>query len=182
MGKQSHIKDSTEERSRRQKLLGLIIWLLVIFTGVAFGAGMYEARVEIPQWLGTIDGTMVWNASEAKAADPGLHFWAFVTTGPITLLTLLSALFVWKSQGSVRRWWLVVLVFLLIDRTMTFGYFIPTMIELMSGKMGALDAVQTAQQWSNLNGVRLVASGASFLAAIKLLSEFYKQMYTRTPR
>jgi hypothetical protein len=180
MGERTLVKNSTKRQSTNQRSLKLIVWLLVIFTGIAFGAGVYEARVEIPQWLGTVDGVITWKATVAKAADPGLHFWAFVTTGPITLLTLLSALFVWRSQGYVRRWWLVVLTFLLIDRTMTFGYFIPTMVELMSGKMSPADAVATAQQWSNLNIVRLVASGASFLAAIKLLTEFYKQAVPST--
>lgn len=159
----------------RKTLLTCVAWLLVIFTGVAFGAGAYEARVQVPQWFATVDGTTVWQAAMAKAADPGLKFWAFVTTGPITLLTLLSAVLVWKTRGPIRRWWFVVLAFLLIDRAMTFGYFIPTMVELMSGKMAEVDATQTAQQWQNLNVVRLVASGASFLAAIKLLTEFSRQ-------
>jgi hypothetical protein len=152
--------------------LKVLVWLLVIFTGVAFGAGMYEARVEVPQWFSVVDGATVWQSEIAKAADPGLKFWAFVTTGPITLLTLLSIIFVWKTKGSVRRWWLIMLAFLLIDRAMTFSYFIPTMVELMSGTLAQNTALQTAQQWANLNVVRLVASGASFLAAVQLLTEW----------
>ncbi len=153
----------------------ILFWLLVLFTGIAFGAGAYEARVEIPQWFSTVNGVTIWQADTAKAADPGLNFWAFVTTGPITLLTLLSAILVWRTKGAVRRWWLVTLAFLLIDRAMTFGYFIPTMVELMSGKLAQADAVHTAQQWQHFNIVRLAASGASYLAAIKLLTEFYRQ-------
>lgn len=151
----------------------IFTWLLIIFTGVAFGAGMYEARVEIPQWFTVTDNTTVWQAAIAKSADPGLKFWAFVTTGPITLLTLLGILLVRNTQGIVRRWLLIVLAFLLIDRAMTFGYFIPTMVELMSDKLSAADALQTAQQWTHLNIVRLIASGASFLAAIKLFTEIH---------
>jgi len=161
----------------RQTVIKVIIWLLVLFTGVAFGAGMYEARVEVPQWFSVADGATVWQGEVAKAADPGLNFWAFVTTGPITLLTLLSVVLIWKTKGNVRRWWLVVLVFLLVDRIMTFSYFIPTMVELMDGKLVQVEAVRVAQQWANLNVVRLIASGLSFVAAIKLLVEWHHDEY-----
>lgn len=164
----------------KQKIIKSVIWLLVIFTGIAFGAGMYEARVEIPQWFSVVNGVTVWHADIAKAADPGLHFWAFVTTGPITLLTLLSALFVWKTQGTVRRWWIVVLVLLLVDRTMTFSYFIPTMVKLMDGTMAQTDAVHTAQVWRDINIVRLTASGLSFLATINLLVAFSRSEVVST--
>jgi len=161
----------------KQTVIKAIIWLLVLFTGVAFGAGMYEARVEVPQWFSSAGGQAVWQSEAAKAADPGLNFWAFVTTGPITLLTLLSVVFVWKTKGNVRRWWLIVLAFLLVDRIMTFSYFIPTMVELMDGKLAQAEATRIAQQWANLNVVRLVASGLSFGAATKLLVEWHHGEY-----
>lgn len=148
-----------------------IVWLLVVFTGIAFGAGIYEARVEVPQWFGITDGVIVWEAATAAAADPGLKFWAFVTTGPITILTLISLWFAWKSTGTIKKWWIMTALFLLIDRAMTFGYFIPTMAELMTGTVAQMDAVRIAQQWQAMNVVRLVASGASFFAAIRLLVE-----------
>jgi len=159
----------------RRSIIKSVTWLLVIFTGIAFGAGVYEARVALPQWLTTVNGVTVWHADIAKAADPGLNFWAYVTTGPITLLTLVSLVMVWKTQGPIKRWWLITLFFLLIDRTMTFGYFIPTMTELMSDKLSVTDAVHTAQQWARLDVVRLVASGLSYVAAIRLLVELYRK-------
>lgn len=155
---------------KKSTILTGIFWLLVIFSGIAFGAGVYEARVEIPQWLTTVNGEQLWQAATAKAADPGLRFWAFVTTGPLTLLTLASLMLAWKAKGSIKTWWLVLLAFLLIDRAMTFGYFIPTMAELMSGSVNPAEAAQTAQQWANMNIVRLIASGLAFLSAIKLLT------------
>lgn len=161
----------------QQRVIKAVIWLLVLFTGVAFGAGVYEARVVVPQWLTTVDGVTVWHAGAAKAADPGFNFWAFVTTGPITLLTLLSLVLVWKTKGNARRWWFVVLAFLLVDRAMTFSYFIPTMVELMGNKLAQADAARVAQQWANLNVIRLVASGLSFVAATKLLVEWHSNEY-----
>lgn len=159
--------------------LKFVIWLLAIFTGIAFGAGVYEARVEVPQWLTTENSVLVWDAGVAKVADPGLRFWAFVTTGPLTLLTLFGLFAVWKQTGAVKKWWLIVLGLLLIDRILTFGYFIPTMAELMGGDIPQAEAVQTAQMWANLNIVRLTASGLAFLASLKLLTVWYSTKSTK---
>lgn len=158
---------------KKHTYLTPIFWLLVIFAGIAFGAGVYEARVEVPQWLTVENAVTVWNADIAKTADPGLKFWAFVTTGPLTLLTLIGLVAVWKTQGAVKKWWLITLGLLLIDRLLTFGYFIPTMAELMSGNVAPSEAARVAQDWANLNILRLSASGLAFLASLKLLTSWY---------
>lgn len=66
-----------------------VLWLLVINLGIAFGAGLYESRITVPQWLSFAPGSGYrWNPAAAAAANVGLRFWAYVTTVPLTLLTL----------------------------------------------------------------------------------------------
>ena len=36
----------------------IFLWLFVINLGMAFGAGLYEARVVIPQWLKPTGGEL----------------------------------------------------------------------------------------------------------------------------
>lgn len=151
----------------------IVLWLLVIFGGIAFGAGVYEARVEVPQWLVAEGSQQVWLADVAKNADPGLRFWAFVTTGPLTLLTIASLVLVWSTKGKLRFWWLVTIAFLVIDRGMTFGYFIPTMANLMSGGVDNVQAVAIASQWAGLNVIRLVAAGLAFVAALQTFAVYH---------
>ena len=50
--------------------------------GTAFGAGIYESRVVVPEWQNTPPQT--W-------PNTGLEFWVYVTTVPLTLLTLATA-------------------------------------------------------------------------------------------
>ncbi len=79
----------------------------MINRGIALGAGLYESRIVFPQWLGHSPGSAArWNAEAARAADTGRTFWVFVTTGPLTLLTLANLVVGWRSQGALWAWWL----------------------------------------------------------------------------
>jgi hypothetical protein len=61
----------------------VILWLFVIFSGLAAGAGLYEMRINVPRWFPRRGGVMVVDAEAMGADDPGRRFWAFVTTGSI---------------------------------------------------------------------------------------------------
>jgi hypothetical protein len=63
----------------RQYVPKVLLWLFVINLGIALGAGIYESRVVIPLWENTPPQT--W-------PNTGLLFWVYVTTVPLTLLTL----------------------------------------------------------------------------------------------
>ena len=59
----------------------------------------------------------------------------------------------------------------MIDRIMTFAYFIPTMLTLMrEGALSETAAVAKARQWVALDYVRLAATLVAWLAAQMALS------------
>lgn len=106
----------------------LLLWLFVINLGIAFGAGLYESRIVVPQWLTSLPGGEYhWNAEAARQANTGLRFWVYVTTAPLTLLSIANLIAAWRAAGTLRRWWLTASAAALLDRTFTFSYFIPTM-------------------------------------------------------
>jgi Domain of unknown function (DUF1772) len=147
----------------------LLLCLFVVNLGIALGAGLYESRIAVPQWIGTsADGAQHWNAEAARRADTGLKFWAFVTTGPLTLLTLANLVAAWKATGVARRWWLTAALAALADRLFTFSYFIPTMIRLMREE-GVTEsrALAMATQWAALNYVRHAIVLAALLSALR---------------
>ena len=155
----------------------ILLWLFVINLGIAFGAGLYEHRIVVPDWIVTAaDGTAHWNADAAKHDDTGMQFWAFVTTIPLTLLTLANLVAAWRSYGEVRGWWMTAAIAALADRVLTFAYFIPTMIGLMT--MGdSPAAVATATQWANLNYLRHALVLVAWLVGMKALTMPERQMY-----
>jgi hypothetical protein len=145
----------------------IVLWLFVLTLGVAFGAGLYEHRITLPRWLDLAGGH--WSAEAAKQDDVGLRFWAFVSTGPLTLLTLASLYFALRSDGPLRAWWLAAGGLALGDRLLTFTYFIPTMVRLMEAPDTAA-AVETATRWARMNFVRHALSGGAWFASLQALS------------
>ncbi len=150
----------------------IILWLFVINLGTAFGAGLYESRVVVPQWLRASPGSgYCWNAEAAQEADVGLKFWVYVTTVPLTLLTLASLAAAWWTPEPVRHWWLGAGVVALVDRVMTFTYFIPTMLTLTrNGALSQSTAASKARQWVTLGYVRHATTLVAWLAALMALS------------
>ena len=160
-----------------QAISRILLWLFVINLGIAFGAGLYESRVVFPQWLISLpDSTYRWNAEAARNANTGLSFWVFITTVPLTLLSLANLVAAWRAQSAARRWWLAAALFAVADRIFTFSYFIPTMLKLMGEKnLPDAEAVALAMQWENLNYLRHAILLVAWLAALKAFSLFYER-------
>jgi hypothetical protein len=94
-----------------------------------------------------------------ESADVGLRFWVYVTTVPLTLLTLASFVAAWWAPDPVRGWWLGAAIAALVDRVMTFIYFIPTMIQLTRGEVFDQSGARAkAQLWVRCGVVRHAAT------------------------
>ena len=151
------------------KVSTVLLWLFVINLGIAFGAGLYEQRIVTPDWISGDGSQSHWNAEAARHDDTGLRFWAYVTTGPLTLLTLANLVAAWKATGPERAWWLTAALVVLADRILTFSYFIPTMVGLMSAP-DSLPSVAAATRWMSLNYLRHALVFGGWMAALKTLS------------
>jgi Domain of unknown function (DUF1772) len=146
----------------RKYVTEVLLWMFVIDLGIAFGAGIYEGRIVVPQWENTPPQT--W-------PNTGLKFWAYVTTVPLTLITLASLVAAWRDQGPRRYWWLGALAITVAERSSTFSYFIPTMIRLMGTENLPEAEVKAAlSQWRRLNYGRHALTLGAWLAALKALS------------
>jgi hypothetical protein len=147
----------------------LLLWLLVINLGIAFGAGLYEHRIVASQWLtSSPDSGAHWHPDIARRDDTGRRFWAFVTTIPLTLLTLANLYAAWHAAGSVRGWWIAAGLFALADRALTFVYFIPAMIRLMKAA-DSPGSVAAAMRWWRLNYLRHAIVLTAWLASLRAL-------------
>ena len=150
----------------------VLLWLFVINLGIVFGSGLYEARIEFPQWLiYSIDSGYRWNAEAARQANTGVRFWVYVTTVPLTLLALANLVAAWRTQRAIRGWWLGAALTTLADRVFTFSYFVPTMVKLMNDEtLSQSQAVSMALRWGNLNYLRHLIVLMAWLLALKAFS------------
>ncbi len=153
-----------------------LLWLFVINLGIAFGAGLYEHRIVVSDWIP--DGAH-WHADAAREDDTGRRFWVVVTTVPLTLLTLASMYAGWNASGSLRVWWLGAALAAAADRVFTFAYFIPTMVGLLNAP-DSPDAVATATWWSHLNYLRHAIVLVAWLAALRAFALLYSVSATST--
>jgi hypothetical protein len=140
----------------------VLLWLFVINLGIALGAGIYEQRVVIPQWE---------HIPPQEWPNTGIEFWAYVTTVPLTLLTLANLVAAWLERGPRRNWWLGAAVISVVERIATFSYFIPTMLWLQGTEDLSQAEVQAAlSQWLLLDYDRHVLTLGAWLAALKAFS------------
>lgn len=157
----------------------VLLWLFVMNIGVAFGAGLYEHRIVIPDWVSVSpESGAHWNADAVREDDTGRRFWVAVTTVPLTLLTLANLWAAWRSAGTVRAWWLTAAAVALAERMFTFAYFIPTMVRL-SGAPDSAEAVAAATRWSNLNYLRHAMVLVAWLAALQTFALLNRQSANR---
>jgi len=133
----------------------------VINLGIACGAGLYEARIVIPQWA---------DLPPKDWPNTGLMFWVYVTTIPLTLLTLANLIAAWRERSTKRKWWLSAAVIILLERVATFSYFIPTMIALMSSELPETEVKSILSQWLLFNHGRHVLTLSGWLMTLKALS------------
>lgn len=147
----------------------ILLLLFILYLGISFGAGLYEARLVIPQWFpGSVKSGYRVNITAMQELDSGRKFWAFVTTIPLTLLTLVNLVLAWQSQLPAHAWWLAAALITLIERAGTFSFFIPTIIkfqkadQLVSYRLSRLVA-----SWISLNYVRNVLTLAAWACAMR---------------
>jgi hypothetical protein len=146
----------------RKYIREVLLWLFVIDLGIAFGAGIYEGRVVVPQWEDSPPQT--W-------PNTGLKFWVYATTVPLTLLTLASLVAAWRDQGPRRYWWLGAVAITIAERSSTLSYFIPTLIRLTGTEdLPEAEVKAALSQWRRLNYGRHVLILGAWLAALKALS------------
>ena len=149
-----------------------LLWLFVINPGIAFGAGLYEARVVFPQWLVYSSGTgYSWDAEAARRANTGLRFWVYVTTVPLTVIGLANCFAAWRAPIVLRRWWITAAGISLAERIVTLWYFVPTMVQLTNhAALPKAQAAELALHWGQLNYLRHLMVFTAWLAALKAFS------------
>ena len=148
----------------------IVLWLFVLILGTSFGAALYEARVVVPLWTHTATGAFQWAADLSRRTDAGRRFWAFVTTGPLTVLAVASMLLAGRAAGGRREWWMTAASVIIVDRIATFAYFIPVLLKLQRATPSDPSVNSSISRWMALNYFRLTFLFIGWLAALRALT------------
>jgi hypothetical protein len=147
----------------------LLLSLFIINLGIAFGAGMYEAKIILSQWFTkSAESSYSVNIEAMNKLDSGRKFWGFVTTIPLTLLTIANLILAWDSPEPRYQWWIASAVITLIERITTFSYFIPTIIRLQRANSLSPKKVSTSvAMWIRVNYLRNVLTLIAMIFALR---------------
>jgi len=148
----------------------ILLVSFIINLGIALGAGLYEIRIVLPLWFHKANSNYQVNVEAMRNIDTGRKFWGFVTTMPLTLLTILNLVFACKAAAPLYGWWFSATLIILLERIGTFTFFIPTAIKLQKGEN--LPVAKTSNMifwWLRINYVRNALTFAALLIALKAL-------------
>jgi hypothetical protein len=150
----------------------ILLFLFIINLGTAFGAGLYETRIVLPQWFSrSPEGIYSVNFEAIRKIDTGRKFWGLVTTIPLTLLTLANVFIALQGSGPKYHWWFASAVITLVERIGTFSFFIPTALKLQRADSGSPSGVSgLVSLWIRLNYVRNILTLIAWVAALRALS------------
>jgi hypothetical protein len=147
------------------------LWLLVIFVGIQFGAGLYEKLAVVPLWA-DVSADQVLAAMESSGMkQAGRVFWPFVSP-VVALLAVINLVAAWRSNTIYRRWWLTAGAAMTAYALTSYGYFVPQMLAFQAGAGGWRPSqIETfVTWWTGLNYVRMTIGGIGWLCALRALS------------
>jgi hypothetical protein len=149
-----------------------LLWLFVVNLGIAYGAGLYEKRIVLPQWFtDSGDGRLHVNIEAMRQTNVGVRFWVYVTTVPLTILTLGNLVIAVQSTSARHAWWLAAGLIVLAERIATFTFFIPSAIALTRPDPPSVSAAGAlASRWVRLNYLRDALGLLGWLAALRTLA------------
>ncbi len=149
----------------------IFLLLFAAMLGITFGAGLYEARIVVPLWFTRQGRNYQVNVEALNSIDPGRKFWGMITTFPLTLLTFANSYFAFQTQGEIHVWWLTASLIILVERIVTFSFFIPTIIRLQKvANLSEAGIATKVSRWVRLNYIRNVATLIALFLTLKALT------------
>lgn len=149
------------------------MFALLVLLGLEMGAGCYEGRVVVPQWSADPQAAFnFFHANPAFALNAGPRWWIFLT--PLTgLVALVAALLAGRLPAAQTKWVRYGGIVAFAMTVITFSYFVPTIMELQSGRVLRLTAEQArskAALWAGLNWVRAAIVFTAWVLVIRGVS------------
>ncbi len=148
------------------------LWLLLLWSAVQIGGGLYEKRVVIPAWSAEVHPETLQQKMELSGhTASGTRFWPFVSP-VVFLLAIGNAVAAWRHQGPARRWWLSGSALFIAMSISTYAYFVPTMLDFMhrSAAFSREALADSVSLWLALSPLRLVLGLAGWCLCMRALT------------
>jgi hypothetical protein len=148
------------------------LWMLILWTAVQLGGGLYEKRAVIPLWSADPHPrTLEQRLAQSGHTGSGTRFWPYVSP-VVFLLALVNFVVAWRHDGPARPWWLAASAYFVLMSISTYGYFVPTMLSMMyrAETYSPEQLTRTIRLWIALSNFRMIFAVPAWLAAVKALT------------
>jgi hypothetical protein len=147
------------------------LWLLVVFVGIQFGAGLYEKLAVVPLWADVSANQVLDRMKDSGMWNAGRLFWPFVSP-PVAVLAVVNLILAWRSTASNRRWWLAGAALMCVYAAVSYSFFVPQMLMLQAsdGTWSDNRIESLIDWWIGLNYLRMAIGAAGWLCALRALS------------
>ena len=153
----------------------LLLKAFAIWVGVQLGAGIYEARIVIPQWSSAPPEEVGAAIERSGFKSGGLRFWAFVSP-PVALLAIANLFAAWRATGRARPWWLAAAGSMVLVSLSTYGYFVPNAFRLFEAeRLPAAEVEALVSRWVSLSPWRSLVGLGALIAALQALASLERQ-------
>jgi hypothetical protein len=146
----------------------ILLCAFIFSVGIGIGGGVYETRVVYPNWNRepTPDGLgeKLVSSGQARAAR---RYWPLISPTS-ALLAVLNAFLAWHQIGLVRTLWLTSSILIIVKRSGTYGYFVPTYIHRIAKPEGmdTTALLRVVRTWTILSPLRVLIETLSWITGI----------------
>lgn len=149
-----------------------MLCLLIVWSAMQLGGGLYESRVVIPLWSADpTPETLSQRLAASGHTAASTRFWPYISP-VVFVLAIINAVIAWRMDGPARAWWLTASLVLIAESVATYGYFVPTILSMMrkSHAFNADELLRTVSIWTSLSSLRLLFAVPALLAGLKALT------------
>jgi len=140
-------------------MLNLIaLALLILLIQFGMGGGLYETLVIYPRWKrGVTPENLVQKLKDSGQGSANRGFWPFIS--PLqAMLAIVNLVLAWRYTGNAHAAWLTAALIIVVNRVITFSYFVPTMVRKFERpeKLDAAWLKKAVNRWTFLSPFRIV--------------------------
>jgi hypothetical protein len=150
-------------------LNNILLSLLIFFTGLGIGAGLYETLVVYPRWKKEPTPATLAQLLDSSGQNAARKFWPLVSPMS-TLLSIINMMVAWRNVGPLTVWFSAALI-IFLKSLATYLYFVPTMMRKFrrAATMDADKLKQSVALWTSLSPVRIVVETVAWTGALSTL-------------
>jgi hypothetical protein len=159
-----------------ETVIQVLLWCLVILTGIEIGARVYEARVIVPLWASAPPGTVraydaVRSAYASYMPDPWPRFWMYMSPalGGVSFALLLTSL---AQRAPIRSLTVISSAIVLVLVASTYAFFTPALSRINDQTLSYDEVSRLVRLWVPLNWTRSVLLLLAWAAGVRALGQY----------